>query len=430
MGASKAQQKDLQYVWHPFTHLKYAETPINIVRSEGSYYFDENGNKYIDGISSWWVNLHGHSHPYIAQKVFEQLNTNAHSIFSGFTHPGAIELSERLLNHLPDNFSKVFFSDNGSTSVEVALKMALQYFHNQNKSKTKIIAFENAYHGDTFGSMSVGERNVFTSAFSPLLFDVLRLPVPTKENIEEVKQKLNQFIETENVCAFIFEPLILGAGGSMQMYEATLLDELILLCKHNNIICVADEVMTGFYRTGKFFATDYLTNKPDIICLSKGITGGVMPLGVTVCAQFIYDTYISADKHKTFFHGHSYTANPTACAAAVASMDLLEKEETWKNIQQIASFHAAFKRKIKSHKNILSVRNLGTIIAIEIKTPEESGYLNNLAEKISSYFIQRGVLLRPLGNVLYILPPYCISQNDLNYIYTCIERFLDVELKK
>jgi len=430
MTISSWQKKDSDYVWHPFTHLKYAETPINIVRSEGSYYFDEDGNKYIDGISSWWVNLHGHSHPYIAQKVYEQLTTNAHSIFSGFTHPQAIELSERLLKHIPDSFSKVFFSDNGSTSVEVALKMALQFWHNQHKSKTKIIAFENAYHGDTFGSMSVGERNVFTSAFSPLLFDVLRLPVPTKENFEEVKQKLNRFIETENVCAFIFEPLILGAGGSMQMYKAGFLDALISTCKQNNIITIADEVMTGFYRTGKFFAIDYLTNKPDLICLSKGITGGVMPLGVTVCAQFIYDAYISTDKRKTFFHGHSYTANPTACAAALASMDLIEKEETWDNIQQISASHAVFKVKIKSHKNILSVRNLGTIIAIEIKTSQESGYLNNLSEKISSYFIQRGILLRPLGNVLYILPPYCISQTDLNYIYTCIETFLDTEVEK
>jgi adenosylmethionine-8-amino-7-oxononanoate aminotransferase len=424
MSVSPWQEKDLHFVWHPFTHLKYAETPINIVRSEGSYYFDEQGNKYIDGISSWWVNLHGHSHPYIAKKVYEQLSTNAHSIFSGFTHPTAIELAERLLHHLPKNLAKVFYSDNGSTAVEVALKMTLQYWHNQGKAKTNIIAFENAYHGDTFGSMSVGARNAFNNAFSPLLFDVLRLPVPDKENIDAVKQTLHNHIKAGNVCAFIFEPLVLGAGGSMQMYDAALLDELLAICKQHNVITVVDEVMTGFGRTGKFFATDYLSNKPDIICLSKGITGGVMPLGVTACAQFIYDAYISDDKHKTFFHGHSYTANPTACAAALASMDLMEKHETWNNIQQIAVSHATFKEKIKTHPNIISVRTLGTIIAIEIKTPEESGYLNNLAEKISAYFIQKGILLRPLGNVLYILPPYCISQTDLTYIYTCIETFL------
>ncbi len=424
---SGIQEKDGRFIWHPFTHLKYAEKPINIVRSEGSYYFDEKGNKYIDGISSWWVNLHGHSHPYIAQKVSEQLKTNAHSIFSGFTHPGAVQLAERLLGHLPDNFSKVFYSDDGSTSVEVALKMALQYWNNKGEQRTKIIAFEDAYHGDTFGGMSVGARNVFTNAFSPLLFDVLRLPLPNEGNFDSVRASLQGFISKENVAAFIFEPFVQGAAG-MKMYEAKHLDELIAICKKNKVVCIADEVMTGFGRTGKFFAIDHLQNKPDIICLSKGITGGVMPLGVTACAQFIYDAYVTDDKTKTFFHGHSYTANPTACAAALASMDLMEKEETTKSIERISALHADFASKIETRKHVLSVRNRGTILAIEIKTPEESGYMNSLADKISSYFIQKGILLRPLGNVLYVLPPYCISDTDLRYIYTCIEEFLN-ELK-
>lgn len=425
---SAQQISDEKNIWHPFTHLKYAETPINIVRSEGSYYFDENGNKYMDAISSWWVNLHGHSHPYIAEKVFEQLKTNAHSIFSGFTHPGAIELSERLLKHLPDNFSKIFFSDDGSTSVEVALKMALQYWNNKNETRTKIIAFEDAYHGDTFGSMSVGARNVFTDAFSPLLFHVIRMPLPVANNFEEIKRRLIQYVDSEEIAAFIFEPLILGAGG-MQLYEAKHLSELIAICKKGNIICIADEVMTGFGRTGKFFATDYLTNKPDIICLSKGITGGVMPLGVTACAQFIYDAYVSDDKNKTFFHGHSYTANPTACAAALASMDLMEKGETLESIKRISEMHVKFREKIKMNKNVLSIRNLGTILAIEIKSSEQTGYMNSLSDKISSWFIKKGIILRPLGNVLYVLPPYCISDADLNYIYACIEDFLTNELK-
>ncbi len=424
---SDRQKKDAQFVWHPFTHLKYAEAPINIVRSEGTYYFDENGNKYIDGISSWWVNLHGHSHPYIAQKVSEQLRTNAHSIFSGFTHPGAIELSERLLGHLPKDFSKVFFSDDGSTSVEVALKMALQYWNNKDEKRNKIIAFEDAYHGDTFGGMSVGARNVFTNAFSSLLFDVLRLPLPTADNFNEVKKTLEGFVSLEDVAAFIFEPLVQGAAG-MKMYDEKHLDELIALCQKNKVICIADEVMTGFGRTGKFFAIDHLNNKPDIICLSKGITGGVMSLGVTVCAPFIYDAYVTDDKSKTFFHGHSYTANPTACAAALASMDLMEKKETIENIERISKQHNSFAGKVKGHKDLLCVRYKGTIIALEIKTPEESGYMNSLAERISSHFIQKGILLRPLGNVLYVLPPYCISDSDLSYIYSSIEQFLN-ELK-
>jgi adenosylmethionine-8-amino-7-oxononanoate aminotransferase len=427
MSESTWQQKDKEFVWHPFTHLKYAEAPINIVRSEGSYYFDENGNKYIDGISSWWVNLHGHSHPYIAQKVSEQLKTNAHSIFSGFTHPGAIELSERLLKHLPDNFAKIFFSDDGSTAVEVALKMALQYWSNKGEVRTKIVAFDNAYHGDTFGSMSVGARNVFSQAFSPLLFDVLRLPLPNDKNIGEVKRLMQDFVKEGNVAAFIFEPLVQGAGG-MKMYKAGHLDELIGICKKEKVICIADEVMTGFGRTGKFFACGHLQNNPDIICLSKGITGGVMPLGVTACAQFIYDEYVQADRTKTFFHGHSYTANPTACAAALASLDLMERQETQHDISRINKNHLSFRQKISSHKNVISARVLGTILAIEIKTPGESGYMNILADKISSWFIQKEILLRPLGNVLYVLPPYCISDADLAHIYTHIELFLTSEV--
>jgi adenosylmethionine-8-amino-7-oxononanoate aminotransferase len=372
------------------------------------------------------VNLHGHSHPYIAEKIAEQAKINAHSIFSGFTHPGAIELSERLLKHLPE-FSKVFFSDDGSTSVEVAIKMALQYWYNKNKPRKKIIAFADAYHGDTFGSMSIGERDVFTLAFTPLLFEVYRLPLPDAKSIEKVKKELQSYISAGDVAAFIFEPLVLGAGG-MKMYEAALLDELIAICKKSNVICIADEVMTGFGRTGKFFAIDHLQNKPDIICLSKGLTGGFMPLGLTACMQFIYDAYVVEDRTKTFFHGHSYTGNPLACAAALASLDLLEKEESWKSIQRIAALHAEFEDRLKSHKKILAVRTSGTILALEIKTSEKSGYMNSLSERIASWFIQQSILLRPLGNVLYVLPPYCITPEELRHIYSSIELFLEREI--
>ena len=425
MGASKAQQKDLQYVWHPFTHLKYAETPINIIRSEGSYYFDENGNKYIDGISSWWVNLHGHSHPYIAQKVYEQLNTNAHSIFSGFTHPGAIELSERLLNHLPTNFSKVFFSDNGSTSVEVALKMTLQYFHNQNKSKTKIIAFENAYHGDTFGAMSVSARGVFTAPFQNLLFDVEFIPTPTPGNEQLAVDELNALIERygkSSIAGFIFEPLVLGSGG-MLMYSEQVLDEMLGLCKANNIITIADEVMTGFGRTGRFLATDYCQNKPDIICLSKGITGGFLPFAATTCTAEIYEAFLSSDKAKMFFHGHSYTANPLGCAAGIASIGLFETENTFDKIAQIDQWHSKFKSEIRANAFVNDVRHRGTILAIELKT-EDAGYLNNIRDKAYQFFMDRKVILRPLGHIIYILPPYCISEEDMQKVYAVIRDFL------
>ena len=417
------KERDAKYIWHPFTHQLNAKPNINIVKGEGVYLIDDNGNKYIDAISSWWVNLHGHCHPYISQKVSEQLVTLEHSIFSDFTHPNAVTLAERLLQHLPNNQSKIFYSDNGSTAVEVALKMTLQYWHNKNEQKTTFIAFENAYHGDTFGGMSVSARNVFNNAFENLLFNVAHIPLPTKENIGQLKETLKTWFSNHNIAGFIFEPLIQGAAG-MLMYEAELLDELVQLAKSENVITIADEVMTGFGRTGQFFANDFLKNKADIICLSKGLTGGYMPLGVTSCAQFIYDAYVTDDKTKTFFHGHSYTANPTACAAALASLDMLEKEETQQQIQLINKEHIGFQNKIKSHKKLADVRVLGTIIAFELKTEEHSHYLNTASQGIADWFLQKGIILRPLGNIFYILPPYIITKKELNFIYNCIEEFL------
>ena len=417
------QQKDSQYVWHPFTHQLNSKPNINIVKGDGVYLIDDKGNKYIDAISSWWVNLRGHCHPYISQKVSEQLFSLEHSIFSDFTHQPAVELAERLLKHLPTNQSKIFYSDNGSTAVEVALKMTLQYWYNNNQQKTTFIALENAYHGDTFGGMSVGARNVFNNAFENLLFNVAHIPLPTSENINQIKETLELWFKNHNIAAFIFEPLIQGAAG-MLTYSAELLDELISLCKQHNVITIADEVMTGFGRTGKIFANDYLKNKADIVCLSKGLTGGYMPLGVTTCTKFIYDAFVTEDKTKTFFHGHSYTANPTACAAALASLDILEKTETRDNIKLISNEHLAFKTKMQSHPKLSVIRVLGTIIAFELKTEEHTHYLNNASLHIADYFLQKGILLRPLGNIFYILPPYVITKNQLNYIYTCIQEFL------
>ena len=417
-------KKDKEFVWHPFTHLKSATDNICIEKAEGSYYYDDKGNKIIDAISSWWVNLHGHSHPYINKKISEQLQKFEHTIFSGFTHKPAVELAERLLKHLPNNLGKVFYSDNGSTAVEVALKMTLQYWHNKNEERTVFIAFENAYHGDTFGSMSVGERNVFNNAFDKLLFDVIHVGLPDEKNIDFIKEQLNRLFQNHKIAGFIFEPLVQGAAG-MKMYEAKYLDEIIELCKQNKVITIADEVMTGFGRTGKFFASDYLNNQPDIICLSKGLTGGYFPLGVTACANFIYEAFISEDKTKTFFHGHSYTANPTTCTAALASLDLMEEDNTFKNIERINKQHLNFLSKIKNHKTLNDVRVCGTIIAFEIYTVEESHYLNMASEKIADYFIKKNILLRPLGNVFYLIPPYCINENDLEYIYSEIESFLN-----
>lgn len=418
------QDRDKNVVWHPFTQLKNAPLPIAIVKGEGAYFFDVEGKRYIDGIASWWVNVHGHCHPYLTKKISEQLQTLEHTLFSGFTHEPAVQLAERLLKRLPSNQSKIFYSDNGSTAVEVALKMAFQYWSNQSIHKTKVIAFENGYHGDTFGGMSVGARNAFNLPFSKLLFDVIHIPVPVKGKEQETLDALEAALKRDDIASFIFEPLVQGAGG-MVMYSPQVLDELIKRCRDKNVITIADEVMTGFGRTGKFFASDYLEQKPDIICMSKGLTGGVMPLGATACAQFIYDEFLSDDKMKTFYHGHSYTANPTACSAALASMDLFDNPEAFDNIKRIEQQHHLFLQKIRSHKALIDVRQLGTIIAFEIKTGEQTNYLNSLAEHISEFFISRGIILRPLGNIMYILPPYCISNNDLEYIYNATEEFLN-----
>lgn len=417
-------ETDSQYVWHPFTHLKYAEAPVQLVRGEGAYFYDAAGNKLLDGISSWWVNLHGHCHPYISQKVSEQLHTLEHAIFSAFTHEPAVKLAERLIGHLPANQAKIFYSDNGSTAVEVGLKMVLQYWHNTGVQKKKFIAFENAYHGDTFGGMSVGARNVFNNAFENLLFDVIHIPVPTAENIEGIKSTLQVwFTNHHDIAGFIFEPLIQGASG-MIMYEAAHLDELIRICREHHIVCIADEVMTGFGRTGKFFASDYLEHKPDIVCLSKGLTGGYMPLGVTSCAQFIFDACVSDDKTKTFFHGHSYTANPTACSAGLASLDLMEKEETWQQINMISLLHKTFVAKHQQHQKLSDVRCLGTVLALEINTREHTHYLNTASESIASYFLKKSIIVRPLGNILYLITPYCITENELKQVYGVMEEFL------
>ncbi len=417
------QERDKNAVWHPFTQLKIAPLPIAIVKGEGAYFYDEQGRRYIDAIASWWVNVHGHCHPYLTKKISEQLHILEHTLFSGFTHEPAVLLAERLLDRLPDNQSKIFYSDNGSTAVEVALKMAFQFWSNQSADKTKVIAFENGYHGDTFGGMSAGARNAFNLPFAKLLFDVIHIPVPVKGKEQQTLDALQTALKRDDIASFIFEPLVQGAGG-MVMYSAEMLDELIEQCRVAKVITIADEVMTGFGRTGKFFASDYLTHKPDIICMSKGLTGGVMPMGATSCSQFIYDAFWSDDKMKTFFHGHSYTANPTACSAALASMDLFDKPEAFENIIRIEKKHNLFLQKIKSHKALIEVRQLGTIIALEIKTNDYTHYLNSLAENISEFFISKGIIIRPLGNVLYILPPYCISNKDLEYIYDAVEEFL------
>lgn len=416
-------ERDKKVIWHPYTQMKDAQNPIPIVSGEGVYLFDENGNKYIDAVSSWWVNIHGHAHPYIAEKVSTQLKQLEHVIFAGFTHEPAVLLAERLLPLLPGKQDKIFYSDNGSTAVEVALKMCLQYWNNKgNTHKKKVLAFKDAYHGDTFGAMSVSGRSIFTNPFNDLLFDVEFIDLPNADNIVELQTKISQI--KNQLCCFIFEPLILGAGG-MLMYEAKYLDELLKACVENDILTIADEVMTGFGRTGTYFACEQLTQKPDLFCLSKGLTGGTMPLGVTSCNEKIFKAFLSDDKLKTLYHGHSFTANPVACAASLASLDILLADETLANIKRVEAKHHEFFEQIKNHPKVRTLRQTGTIIVIEWETGNDTSYLSGLRDQLYNYFLDKGIILRPLGNIIYILPPYVISNDDLAYIYTSIQQALD-----
>lgn len=415
-------ERDLKTIWHPYTQMKTASAPIPIIKGEGLYLIDEQGNKYMDVVASWWVNIHGHSHPYIAQKVAQQLHTLEHVIFAGFTHPSAVELAERLLAIIPENQQKIFYSDNGSTAVEVALKMAFQYWHNSGISKKKVLAFNNSYHGDTFGAMSVSARSAFTNAFESLLFDVEYIDLPTKENLSDIKSHISNL--NGQISSFIFEPLVQGAGG-MIMYEAEPLDELIRFCKEQEILVIADEVMTGFGRTGKMFASNYLTEQPDMMCFSKGLTGGTMPLGITSCTQAIYDRFLSDDKLKTLFHGHSFTANPVACAASLASMDLLLQNQTIEQIEMISMKHEAFKNKFKGHPKLVDIRQRGTILAMEWNYGNSTSYFNEVRDKLYNFFLENKIIMRPMGNVLYLLPPYCITSNELDFVYSKIEEALE-----
>jgi len=448
--------RDQKVIWHPYTQMKTADLPIPIIRGEGVYLFDDSGNKYIDAISSWWVNLHGHAHPYLAEKLYQQSKKLEHVMFAGFTHEPAIQLAERLLPLLPGNIKKLFYSDNGSTAVEVALKMAIQFWKNRGKGtrhkvqgtsqgsrskaqeetvrrgpsdrgpsdRNKIIALKNSYHGDTFGSMSVSERGIFTLPFQDYLFEVEFIDVPNEENISSLKKRIEEL--KSQACCFIYEPLLQGAGG-MKMYEATHLNELIKSCKRAEIVCIADEVMTGFYRTGKMFASEYVDEKPDIICLSKGITGGMLALGATACTQEIFDAFLSEDRMKTFFHGHSYTANPLTCAVANASLDLLEVGEFRFQIDQIIRLHKTYPTPLAirtSRLHTKNLRTLGTVLAFEVETDEKDAYLNTIGKVIAKKALEAGVLLRPLGNTVYFMPPYCISKQELERVYIVTQEIL------
>lgn len=418
-------EKDQRYNWHPYTQHKTSGLLPAIVKGEGALLWDENGKEYIDAIASWWVNPFGHSNKVMAEAIYKQLTTLEHVLFGGFTHNKAVELSEKLLSILPANQKKIFYSDNGSTAVEVALKGTLQYFYNQGATRTKVIAFEDAFHGDTFGAMAASGITFYTEAFQGSMLEVVRIPVPTSGNEDRSLKILQDLVVTHEYAAFIFEPLVQGAAG-MVMYEAEVLDKMIALCQQHQVFTIADEVMTGFGKTGKTFASDYLVNKPDILCLSKALTGGTIPMAITTFTQEIFDGFYNDDVNKALFHGHTFTANPTGCAAALASIGLLETTEMQNNMVRINAQHLAFAQKIKSHPKVKTTRVLGVIFALEIKTDGAESYYGSMRMKLYNFFIKHGVILRPVGNIVYILPPYIISTEQLERVYKVVEEAVEM----
>lgn len=392
----------------------FSELP-KLVSGKGVWLYDEDQNPYLDAIASWWVTCHGHSHPHIAQKVFDQMMKLEHAIFAGFTHQPAIELCERLKPYLPESAWKFFFSDNGSTAVEVALKMAIHYYTQKlNASEVQVFAIEGAYHGDTFGAMSAGERGAFSAPYDRYLFPVHFMPAPSLNSLEECKKIFEENKGEHNL--FIFEPLVLGAAG-MVMYDADSLDHLLKCMKENNTILIADEVMTGFGRLGSWFATNQFSVVPDLICLSKALTGGALPMSLTVAKQWLYDVFLDDKFEQAFLHGHSFTGNPVGCAAALASLDLMEQEETWDNIKRIESSHRKAKLELEKIPELTNVRVKGTILAMEFVTNDENTYLNPVRMILQKGFMKRGLLIRPLGNTIYLLPPFVISEDELQLCY-------------
>lgn len=418
-------EKDSQYLWHPYTQHKTSQTPIAITRGEGALLWDENNKEYIDAIASWWVNPFGHSNKSIADAIYKQLTTLEHVLFGGFTHEPAIQVAEKLMEILPKNQQKIFFSDNGSTAVEVAIKVALQYFFNKNEKRTTIIAFENAFHGDTFAAMAASGISFYTQAFQGMFIDVVRIPVPVKGQEEVSFKALKTVIESHNCAGFIFEPLVQGAAG-MVMYEPEALATLIEICKENKVLTIADEVMTGFGKTGKTFAMDYVSEEPDMICLSKALTGGTIPMAITTFTQDVFDAFYDDDINKALFHGHTFTANPTGCAAVLASIDLLQTAEMQNNIQRINASHLSFRKKIENHPKVITARTLGVIFAVEIKSDTEESYYGSMRTKLYNFFIEKGVVLRPVGNIVYILPPYIMTDEQLQKVYATIEEAIEM----
>lgn len=426
---NELMQKDLEYIWHPCTQMKdHEKIPIIPIKyAKGVYLYDFDGNRYIDAVSSWWVNIFGHSNEYINNKIKNQLDMLEHVILAGFTHKPAIDLAEKLVKITPNGLNKVFFADNGSSAVEVALKMSYHYHLNLNSKRTLFLSLTNSYHGETIGALSVGDVELYKTTYKPLLINCIQTPVPKDQTVQAAKDALialEEILEQErdNISAFIVEPLVQGAG-SMHMYHEEYLVGARYLTKKYNIHLIVDEIMTGFGRTGKMFASEYAKIEPDFMTLSKGLTGGYLPLSVVMTTNQIYDAfYCDYNEYRAFLHSHSYTGNTLACAAALATLEIFEEE---KIIDKNISLNHYMKNKLKRFdglKNVKSTRILGMIAVIELSDIDKE---KRVGLQISQYALSRGVLLRPLGNTIYVMPPFVITNDELDTIFDVIYDAVD-----
>jgi len=400
-------ERDRKVLWHPYTQEKTAPPPVGIVRGRGVWLETEDGRRILDGTSSWWVNIHGHSHPFLNAALARQADKLEHTIFAGFTHEPAVELAEKLVALLPEGLTRIFYSDNGSTAVEVALKMAYQFWQNRGEERKTFVALTNAYHGDTFGAMAASDASAFTKPFASLLFDVFR--AGSLDGIERIFRT-----NAKEIAAVIIEPMLQGAGG-MIIWEKEFLAGVRNLCDQYDVLLIADEVLTGFGRTGKMFACEHALISPDIICLSKALTAGYLPLGVTAATEEIYAAFLSEDRLKTFFHGHSFTANPLACAVASASLELFERENCLEKIAFINRKFTARLPKLIDLDCVKDVRIIGAVGVVELAA-EADGYFANVGQNLYREFLKRDILLRPLGSVLYFMPPYVISEKEIDWV--------------
>ncbi|HVW72080.1 MAG TPA: adenosylmethionine--8-amino-7-oxononanoate transaminase [Rhizomicrobium sp.] len=406
-------------VWHPFTQHALVPKAQLVLGGEGAWLETENG-RLLDAISSWWVITHGHRHPKIVAAIKKQIDRLDQVIFAGFTHPPAEELARGLIAIAPRGatppLAHVFYSDSGSTAVEVALKMALGFWKNHGEARSRVIALEHAYHGDTIGTMSAGARGVFNAAYEPLLFDVARLPFPAPGREQETLDALEQ--AAEGAAALIVEPLILGSGG-MHIYPPEVLRAMADICRRHGALFIADEVMTGFGRTGTLFACNQAGVTPDIMCLAKGLSGGSIPLAATLCTAAIFDAHYSTDRSRTFFHSSSFTANPIACAAGCANLEIWETEPVTERIAALGALQEERLAPFRQDRRFENVRRLGTIAAMDLKVPDP-GYLAGLGLDLMAFFQAKGLLLRPLGNTIYVMPPYCVTAEELDLVYNAI----------